>query len=1417
MFKRKLLSLVLLVGLLFGPMAQQASAAICDQALFVSDLTAPDGASFAPDTAFTKTWRLKNVGTCTWTTSYKVVWVGGDQVGAPASVKMPVNVAPGQMVDISVPMKAPSVAGHYHGLWKISNLSNAQFGIGSTGTDPFWIDINSIDNKAVVYDFVANAPYAQWKSGAGTLPFPVNAGDDRGYAYQIDHPHLEDDSLDASPGLMMAPQNTYYGYIQATYPEIQVQKGDQIQTLVNCEFAATSCYVTFRVSYLLSNGTQGTLWSWTEAYDKKFYRKTISLDTLAGKSVKFIFMALASGPASGDRAIWGSPRLVRTGGTLPPALPPTLTPLPQLTPTPKPYDTPVPTIAPVGCNKATFVADITVPDGTLFAPGAAFIKTWRLKNSGTCTWTTAYKLMFYNGEQMGAPTSINIPRSITPGITVDLTVNMTAPSSAGAYRGYWILSNGSGTLFGLGTDASKPIWVDVKVSGNAPSLPGYDFVANACSAQWKSGSGILPCPGTDGDTKGFVINKNSTQLEDGTMGPAPSLLLAPENKYNGYIQGVYPLFTVLPGDHFKGNTGCAFGSSCYVTFRLDYMTSTGAVKTFWTWRESNDKKNNTFDLNLAPLAGQNVRFILTILATGYATNDKVTWTAPTIVRLDTTGQIPPTLTPTNTPITMPGTIQPSPVIRGLRMFDSFNGWAMGNGSILRTTDGGVTWYNVTMPGISSIGGAFFQTSTRAWIIAKVPDIPDVSGNTLFHTIDGGRTWTSVNNNLPFSGGFVQFINDANGFVLSGLPSGMFKHAVDLYQTTDGGVTWVRKYTNNPLDPSAGTSLPFSGDKNGMTFRDTLRGWVSGESPSVGVYLYKTNDGGVNWAAQSLPLPSGYSNAPMSTSSPTFFNANDGVLPVWMGLDVGKRDLFIYATHDGGTTWTRSTSFARQGWNADFVSVNDGFTWNAGGYLQVTHNAGGSWSQIASNVNFGDNIPSLDFVSTTTGWAVLTDYNAGTTTLYRTTDGGKTWTSLNNTTPQVPQALPDLSIDALHIELQNTSCLKVGDIMGTRVWIKNNGQSAASSFVVSVNGIQQTVNGLGVGESIPLFFPTSGNPVTVLVDATNVIAETDETNNTRSEMVPVPTPPLPCPTDTPVASQDPGAFLQSIVDVLNARSFDVAKAKMDQTFTTGFWQSQGTTSTPDQEIAAFQNSYLGTTPLASNTTKDLTALLGGLNPYTIMGLDPAKSYALFVSGLGPNGTAEAIFYAVRRADGSLYWYGMLFAPTGFLPTPDAVSHDAFCADSRITTLIGQLKDSVNQSNGNGFANLVSPLHGVDVRLWAYAAPVNFNTTTASTVFTSTNSYNWGGGPSGIPDNGSFKDIIQPKLLDVFNAPNMETYCDNLTKVYPLANPWPYPNMHYMNLYKPATSAGFDFRTWLIGFEYINGQPYVSAMVTIVWEP
>ncbi|HET8705533.1 MAG TPA: NBR1-Ig-like domain-containing protein, partial [Pseudomonadales bacterium] len=186
--------------MLFSQSVPLAMAATCDSAQFVSDLTIPDGSSFAAGAAFTKTWRLLNNGTCTWTTSYKLVWVGGDQLKAPLTLNLPVNVPPGKMLDLSVKLAAPAGLGHYKGLFKLSNVKGIQFGIGNSANDAFWTDINVVDVSAVIYDFVASAPYAQWKSGAGALPFPGASGDYRGYSTQVSSPHLEDDSYDTAPG-----------------------------------------------------------------------------------------------------------------------------------------------------------------------------------------------------------------------------------------------------------------------------------------------------------------------------------------------------------------------------------------------------------------------------------------------------------------------------------------------------------------------------------------------------------------------------------------------------------------------------------------------------------------------------------------------------------------------------------------------------------------------------------------------------------------------------------------------------------------------------------------------------------------------------------------------------------------------------------------------------------------------------------------------------------------------------------------------------------------------------------------------------------------------------------------------------------------------------------------------------------------
>ena len=123
---------------------------------------------------------------------------------------------------------------------------------------------------------------------------------------------------------------------------------------------------------------------------------------------------------------------------------PTLTPIVVNTFTPVP---PLATLPVTRCDAASFVSDVTYPDGTNVSLGGAFTKIWRLKNTGTCTWNTSYALVYVTGERFSAPAAVAMPTNVGPGQTVDLAVNLTAPNQNGPFRGFWKLRNSSNVLF----------------------------------------------------------------------------------------------------------------------------------------------------------------------------------------------------------------------------------------------------------------------------------------------------------------------------------------------------------------------------------------------------------------------------------------------------------------------------------------------------------------------------------------------------------------------------------------------------------------------------------------------------------------------------------------------------------------------------------------------------------------------------------------------------------------------------------------------------------------------------------------------------------------------------------------------------------------------------------------------------------
>jgi len=116
----------------------------CNQAQFVSDVNYPDGTEVTINTNFTKTWRLTNVGSCTWTSGYKLIFDSGDRMSAPdETVLTSGSIPPGATADISVQLKAPSSAGTYKGYFRLKSPDNVVFGINGAANEAFWLQISA--------------------------------------------------------------------------------------------------------------------------------------------------------------------------------------------------------------------------------------------------------------------------------------------------------------------------------------------------------------------------------------------------------------------------------------------------------------------------------------------------------------------------------------------------------------------------------------------------------------------------------------------------------------------------------------------------------------------------------------------------------------------------------------------------------------------------------------------------------------------------------------------------------------------------------------------------------------------------------------------------------------------------------------------------------------------------------------------------------------------------------------------------------------------------------------------------------------------------------------------------------------------------------------------------------------------------
>ncbi len=183
------------------------------------------------------------------------------------------------------------------------------------------------------------------------------------------------------------------------------------------------------------------------------------------------------------------------------------------------------------CNDAVYVSDVTIPDGTILAPGEEFKKTWQFQNTGTCDWSEDYLLTFISGDDMDGDTT-TIDEGVASGDTDSISVWLVAPETTGTYTGYWRLADEDGGLFG------ESVYVQIVVSDDAATItptptltttaddtstptatpttgPTTTFTATALPSATKTAT--VPCTPTN------TITTTTTQTPEptGTFTPTP--------------------------------------------------------------------------------------------------------------------------------------------------------------------------------------------------------------------------------------------------------------------------------------------------------------------------------------------------------------------------------------------------------------------------------------------------------------------------------------------------------------------------------------------------------------------------------------------------------------------------------------------------------------------------------------------------------------------------------------------------------------------------------------------------------------------------------------------------------------------------------------------------------------------------------
>ncbi|MCC6499963.1 MAG: SH3 domain-containing protein [Anaerolineales bacterium] len=307
------------------------------------------------------------------------------------------------------------------------------------------------------------------------------------------------------------------------------------------------------------------------------------------------------------------------------------------------------------------------------------------------------------------------------------------------------------------------------------------------------------------------------------------------------------------------------------------------------------------------------------------------------------------------------------------------------------------------------------------------------------------------------------------------------------------------------------------------------------------------------------------------------------------------------------------------------------------------------------------------------------------------------------------------------------------------------------------------------------------------------------------------PQQPAATNTPLAPVETAAPLPTLIPTSTLYVVTSTAATLPSPIPPTNTAAPASTSTPLPPVTGINNPYAVILVSANDV---LNIRSGAGTGFSIVGaLSPS---ATGVIRTGPEANAGGNRWVeIQNPSGGTGWVNAKFLT-------EQVGSSIFCSDTRVNDLLNDLRSAMLNSSGELLASLVSPEHGLDLRLWRWGTVANYTPKESAWVFGSDYEVSWGPAPgSGADTIGTFSEHVLPKLQEVFSA-NYSLHCnDTLDLATFSTQPWPseYSSVNFYTAYKPGSEqyGGLDWRAWTVGVEYVQGKPMLFSLINYQWEP